>query len=191
MNPGEKVDPMSVRSTAVSIASDYPAAGSSFSYQQAAAVHDYVDRTISYVPDPRSRNYIAPPEETLETGAGDCDCQAVLVASLLEAIGATTRLVVTEAPDGSRHMLPQVYLADEGDDTSTVASSLETFYTDRGLDPDWYSFETDREGMVWYPADTAMGSYIGDLTGLSSKGYVDGPHGDGSWSWYDVEYYHY
>lgn len=190
MNPGQRVDPMAVRSTAVSVASDYTSAGSDFSYHQAAAIHHHVNETINYVPDPRSRNYIAPPEETLETGAGDCDCQAVLVASLLEAIGATTRLATVEAPDGSRHMLPEVYLADEGEDTAIIADDLGDFYGSQGYSTGWFNYETDSSGMVWYPADTAMGSYIGDLSSLSDSGYVD-DYTDGSWSWYSVEYHHY
>jgi hypothetical protein len=175
---------MAVRSTAARVAGDHPSGGGgSFSYQQAAEIHRYVNENVSYVPDPAGDNYIAPPDETLTTGAGDCDCQAVLVASMLEAIGATTRIVFCSAPDGA-HALSEVRLASSTSETQEVSDALGSYYTSYGN----FAYEPGSDG-VWYPADTAMGRYIGDIGQLSDNGYVQ-QASDGSWSWYDVEYYY-
>lgn len=196
VNPAEneltsQVKPLSVRTTAADIVSDQPSAtGGTFHYHQVAELHTYVNETITYVPDPRSRNYVAPPTETLETGAGDCDCQAVLVASLLEAIGATTRLVRCQSVGGDWHVLPEVYLTDSGPGApSEVADSLAEYYADRGSSVDTFSYERN-SNRLWYPADTAMGRYVGDIHQLAAEGYVHGPEPDGSWEWNRVEYHY-
>ena len=49
--------------------------------------------SIQYVRDVRGVETIATPIKTLEFRQGDCDDQAVLLASLLEAIGHPTRFV--------------------------------------------------------------------------------------------------
>lgn len=185
----EKVDPTAVRTTAVDIASDYRAGGSgTFSYSQLAAVHQYVNENITYVPDPNRKNYVAPPEETLETGAGDCDCQAVLIASMFEAIGANTRLVLCESVSGNRHLLAEVCLASTERETQNIANSLSQYYTGQGFGYNSFYYESNSRGY-WYPADTAMGRYVGDIFQLSNNGYINGPRSDGSWSWHNVEYY--
>lgn len=189
MSLASKVDPMAVRPTASDLVRDQPAAtGGTFQYYQIAELHRFVNETITYVPDPRSTNYVAPPDETLDTQAGDCDCQAVLVASLFEAIGATTRLARCESVDGDWHMLAEVYLADSANgETETIASSLGDYYDGTGADYDTFYFDIG-DGRVWYPADTAMGRYVGDIQQLADNGYIHGPDADHSWSWHHVEY---
>ena len=187
----EKVDPLAVRTTAVDVVSDQPSAGGgTFHYHQIAELHRYVNDTVSYVPDPSSTNYVAPPEETLETAAGDCDCQAVLVASLCEAIGATTRLARCQSVSGDWHLLPEVYLADTATgETAEVADSLTEYYYANGDPYNTFYYDADSDG-IWYPTDTAMGRYVGDIQQLSDNGYVHGPDADGSWSWNSVEYHY-
>ena len=48
---------------------------------------------VQYVRDVRGVETLATPIKTLETMQGDCDDQAVLLASLLESIGHPTRFV--------------------------------------------------------------------------------------------------
>ena len=86
------IDPLSVRKLAVKIASPYAKEHDS-GWRQAVAMFGYVKEHISYVPDPRGINYVAPPAETVECGGGDCDDQAALVASLCEAVGLRIRLL--------------------------------------------------------------------------------------------------
>lgn len=187
MDIGSKVDALAVRRTAVDLVSDQPSAsGSTFHYNQIAELHRYVNETITYVPDPVSTNYVAPPDETLETGAGDCDCQAVLVASLFEAIGATTRIAICESTSGDWHALPEVYLADSEAQLPEVHDALGNYYQSNDIYYGEFAYDYG-DGKIWHLADTAMGNYIGDKSGLTDDGYIHVP-ADGSWNWHNVQY---
>jgi len=60
---------------------------------QVQAIHAYVQDNIQFVKDINGVETLATPIKTLEYRKGDCDDQAVLVASLLESIGHPTRFV--------------------------------------------------------------------------------------------------
>jgi transglutaminase-like putative cysteine protease len=62
-------------------------------YAEAAALHEYVQSNIRYVKDVEGAETIQTPLVTLAQAAGDCDDQAILLATLLNAIGHPTRLV--------------------------------------------------------------------------------------------------
>jgi len=183
------VDPTAVRSTAVDVVSDLPPPdGGPVHVHAVAELHRYVDDTITYDPDPGPAGDVAPPAETLETERGNHDCQAVLLASLLAAVDAPTRLVRCESVSGDRHVVPEVSLAEATDgETSAVAESLGEYYdaVERPYDAFCYEVNDDR---IWYPVDPAMSRYVGDLEHLSINEFVHGLDADGSWSWHDAEY---
>lgn len=82
---------------------------------EAKAVQRWVQRTIRYRRDVRNVETLRHPLITLEHRAGDCDDQAVLVASLLESIGHTTRFkVYGETEDDFAHVLAQTYIPGAG-----------------------------------------------------------------------------
>ncbi len=56
------------------------------------SLYDYVRMNIKFVSDPEDE-YIASPCETILSGGGDCEDQAILLASLLEAVGIDSRIV--------------------------------------------------------------------------------------------------
>jgi hypothetical protein len=188
MNLADDVDPMAVRTAAVDIASDQPSAnGGTFHCHQIAELHRYVNENITYVPDPNSTNYVAPPDETLEVEAGDCDCQAVLLASLFEAIGARTRIVLCESTGGDWHALAQVCLADSRRDATKACNSLSSYYSSNGITTSEFSWN-ENSGQYWFLADTAAGEYIGDRRLLSDNGFIQ--ESDDSWAWYNSEYHY-
>lgn len=55
------------------------------------AIHNWVQTNIRYTRDVKGVETIQFPWVTVDIGQGDCDDHAVLVASLLEAVGASTR----------------------------------------------------------------------------------------------------
>ncbi len=63
---------------------------------QIRAVHAYVRDNIQFVKDITGVETLATPIKTLEHRKGDCDDQAVLLASLLESIGHPTRFVAVK-----------------------------------------------------------------------------------------------
>lgn len=184
-----KVDPEAVRTTAADIVGDQSTTDDTTVHvHHLAALHRYVNENVTYAPDPATGNYIAPPAETLETNAGDCDCQAVLVASLFEAIGAETRVVLCESTDGDWHALTEVNLADaERTARRKAVPSLERYYSTGERSPSTFTWDADDRG-VWFLADTAAGDYIGDGTALADAGFIQGTIDDGTWWWYNAEY---
>lgn len=95
---------------------------------------------IKYVNDPRQVEMVQTPPRTLSIGTGDCDDKAVLLATLLESMGYTTRFVAIaeNSPDG----LPSQY--------SHVMAQVR-------LGQRWINLETilPGVGVGWFPPDVA------------------------------------
>ena len=88
-----------IRELALSLISDLP--GHKNWVGQIKRLHAYVRDCIQYVRDVNGVETIATPIKTIEYGQGDCDDQAVLLASLLESIGHPTRFVaIKQSPMG-------------------------------------------------------------------------------------------
>jgi hypothetical protein len=81
-----KIDPESVRDLTITTSKD----GTS-DKDKTTKIFNYVRDTIQYIKDPRYTeldfDYIQTPKQTVERKAGDCDDQAVLLASMLESVG--------------------------------------------------------------------------------------------------------
>jgi hypothetical protein len=72
---------------------------------------NFVKYEIRYVRDIKGVETIQTPDKTIELKAGDCDDKSVLLASMLESIGYSTRFVaVGFAPNSYCHVYPQVKL---------------------------------------------------------------------------------
>ncbi|MBN1235353.1 MAG: hypothetical protein JW999_04800 [Methanotrichaceae archaeon] len=127
----DAVDPQNTltRNKAVEIAAD---AQGPLNIDQICFIYKYVRDNWEYVPDPRGIDYISSGNNTIKlaekiaarqnksvAGAGDCDDYAVLTASLIEAIGGTTRVVLAYG-GGEGHAYTEVYLG-EIDSNSTKA----------------------------------------------------------------------
>lgn len=86
-----KVDAESVRDKAIEIIRD-----STDEKGEITAIFYYVRDNIKYVKDPRYNeldfDYIQSPSQTLNRNAGDCDDLSILLASLLESVGHSTKL---------------------------------------------------------------------------------------------------
>lgn len=75
---------------------------------QNAAVFNWVKRHVKYVRDIRDVETVSTPQRTLQARTGDCDDMAVLIASLLEAIGNKTRFVALGFNGGDyEHVIAQ------------------------------------------------------------------------------------
>jgi transglutaminase-like putative cysteine protease len=95
-----------IRETALSILRGV----NSFS-EQARAIQQWVQRNIEYRRDPPDVELVQTPQVTLQLRAGDCDDQAVLVASLLQATGHPTQFIAIGL-DGAplTHVLTQTLI---------------------------------------------------------------------------------
>ena len=64
---------------------------------EASRLLRHVASKIKYVSDPRGEgDYVQPPMRTVELGAGDCEDQTILLASMFEAVGIRTLLAFTD-----------------------------------------------------------------------------------------------
>lgn len=177
VNYRDHVDPYPVRSLAVSLVSGFPEHGTG-PLLRAATIFEYVKTNVSYVPDPIRMesqqmiqgDLIASPAETLRIRGGDCDDQAILMASLLSAVGIANRMHLVESQYGGWHLLTEfavdAHIYDE------IVSTLDSFYAsvDRQTGPRAYWFF--KEGpLVWLLADTTR-NYVPDYPELIQSGFM-------------------
>ena len=88
------VENATLRAMAASIVKGGPAGDRDY---QVNAIYRYIVENFSYYSDPRSREYIQPPYETIAIGGGDCEDLSILACSLLENLGIRTYLVLTDS----------------------------------------------------------------------------------------------
>ena len=139
---------------------------------------EYVKANVSYVPDPiRMVNQVvvqddlvAPPTETLRIRGGDCDDQAVLMASLLSAVGIENRMHLIESKTGGFHLLTE-FAVDLALDQE-ISGTLDQFYSsiDRNTGPRTYWRFTEKD-KIWLLADTTR-NYIPDYDELVRSGFL-------------------
>ena len=111
---------------------------------------------IKYVGDPAGQpNYWATPIETIEAGSGDCEDQAVLICSLIESIGGTARIFITDS-----HAFAGIYIGDTLDQAEDTYEAMNDYYQSELV----VCFFQDEHGY-WLMADTLRMSTLGGLPG--------------------------
>lgn len=93
-------------------------------FKQARKIFEFVRDEIQYIYDPRNLEEIQSPETTLQLRAGDCEDQAILLSSLLSAIGFETALIFADTnndqiPD---HVYSAVLIPDAPEYTKPLQS---------------------------------------------------------------------
>ncbi len=147
------VDPFEpdIRNLAVSIARNY---SGNYNIYQISAIFDYIRDNIAYVGDPvGNKNYWATPSETLEICGGDCEDHATLLASMIMAIGGTTRMYMTDT-----HAFTTVYIGAKASTRDAILEAIEEYYG-TALDFAWIEDELG----YWLVADTGSSFYLGGL----------------------------
>ncbi len=136
----DAVDPQNTltRNKAVEIAADAPGP---LNVDQICYIYKYLRENWEYVSDPRGIDYISSGNNTITlaekiaarqnksvAGAGDCDDYSVLTASLIEAIGGATRVVLAYG-GGEGHAYAEVYLGDiDSNSTKAILNWLKSKY---------------------------------------------------------------
>ncbi len=111
-----------VREKGCNLTLDYPGDGT---ISQICSIYNYMVGNWSYLPDPRGFEVFQYSNESLKLGSGkysgqgDCDDFSILLASLIESIGCTSRIVLAYGPDGG-HAYTEVYLGKTGGTESDV-----------------------------------------------------------------------
>ncbi|SFM15931.1 transglutaminase-like domain-containing protein [Methanolobus profundi] len=146
----DMIDPydVDVRTMAAASAKKYPG---QYNIYQICALFDDTKKNILYISDPRGKDLWSTPGETIQVEAGDCDDYAILLSSLIESIGGTSRVYLTDT-----HAFTAVYI---GNDTEEIASAIGEYY---GSVPIYYT--TDQYGS-WLMLDPTSSIYAGGLPG--------------------------
>jgi len=113
-----------------------------------------------YVSDPRGLDYFNYASESMKignesncTGAGDCDDFAILMASLVESIGGTTRIIVAyNNSTGGGHTYAEVYLGNLNSPNCQVNDTLNWLKKKYNTDNIITYNDTDT-GEVWLNLD--------------------------------------
>jgi hypothetical protein len=161
------VDSVSVRPLAIHIASDFTE-GSSATLLQAAALFEYVKNNVEYMSDQdlwAQSDYVATPSETLEMWLGDCDDQAVLMASLLSAVGIKNRMLLIGNKRDEWHLATEFCI--EASMKDTFEDVLNKFYktVERSVNPPKKYWCFEEQDGIWLLADTTRDS-IADYESL-------------------------
>lgn len=144
-----------VRDKAAEVARSYPGA---YNIYQVCALFDMVREDIEYVSDPRSNDVWEPANVTLRIGAGDCEDQAILLSSMIEAIGGTTRIYLTD-----NHAFTGVYIGTGDTAIENVVKGIRTYYGDVDV-----NYITDKYG-TWLMLDPTSSLYAGGLPGFTAQ----------------------
>ena len=105
-----------------------------------------IKEQYKYVRDPNGFDYFADPTESIALMAGDCDDHSILMASALEAIGASVRIIW--APG---HVYPELCCGDQNSFDRYVSAVYALFKEEIGDKRIYYRL--DREGNYWMNID--------------------------------------
>ncbi len=144
-----------VRTKAAETARSYPGA---YNIYQVCALFDMVKEDVKYVSDPRENDIWEPANVTLQIGAGDCEDQAILLSSMLEAVGGTTRVYITD-----NHAFAAVYLGNGTDATKAAIKGVRAYYGNVDV-----NYLTDEYGS-WLMLDPTSSLYAGGLPGKTGQ----------------------
>jgi hypothetical protein len=146
------IDPTNpiTRNYAVQLAAQFPGA---YNVSQICAIWDWVYAKWRYVNDPNGNDYYAAGSESINNNlAGDCDDFAIEIASLIEAIGGSARVVCAYNTTSDSHAYPEVAVGKSSESlTSKIIQDIANQYSATI----WY--EIDISGYVWLNLDWSAG----------------------------------
>ncbi len=162
----ERVDTKVVKPLVEHIEEAYPGG---YSTLQIAEAYEWVKNNIAYTTD-TSEDYWQAAWETMDLRSGDCEDHAILLCSIIDALGGSSRVNIIQ-----EHAFPTVYIGSTPSDLQKAKQSLASYY---GLEASEYkiTYLTDDSGY-WLVIDTTGFPYAGGLPAKS--GPVDAR---GSWT---------
>lgn len=126
---------------------------------QVAEAYEWVRNNIAYKSD-GDVDYWQSAEETLELRTGDCEDQAILLASIIGALGGNARVNIIQS-----HAFPTVFVGTTSQDISDVRCSIASYY---GLGPNELNVAYMEDDMgYWLVIDTTGFPYAGGIPAQS------------------------
>lgn len=108
--------------------------GGNYNIAQICDLWEAVYNKWTYVNDPNGDDYKSPASRTIQLGLkGDCDDFAITVASLIESIGGSTRIVTARNSAGKGHAYPEVLIAKSKSEFESKKSYITKRYHTTGI----------------------------------------------------------
>jgi hypothetical protein len=102
--------------------------GGDYNVQQVCDIYDELLGSWTYVNDPAvSSDYYADADESVKLLKGDCDDYAVLMASCIQAIGGSPRIVLANNGQ-SGHAYAELYMTDKKSDADNLVKTISRRY---------------------------------------------------------------
>jgi hypothetical protein len=139
-----------------------------YSSMQVVEGYEWVRRNIAYLAD--TIDYWQSANETLSKRTGDCEDQAILLASIIGELGGNARVNIIEG-----HAFPTVFVGANISVISSLRDSIASYYWVNATDVH-LTYLTDELG-VWLVIDPDGTPYAGGLPSLSapsSNSFTDG-----------------
>jgi hypothetical protein len=136
----------------------YPSYAFDDEYFKVFAIGHWVSMNIRYISDPLIEGeYIAPPNETLRVGAGDCDDYAVLLATLYRSVGlnAVVGLIDTDGDNKVDHATALVYFTRN---PTEILKGISKWASVLGIEVEKISY-FKADGGVYLIVDPPMSTY--------------------------------
>jgi hypothetical protein len=130
-----------------------------FSMIQVVEGYEWVRRNIAYLADPV--DYWQSANETMSKRTGDCEDQAILLASLVGELGGNARVNIIEG-----HAFPTVFVGDNVSVVPSLRDSIASYYWVNATDVR-LTYMIDELG-VWLVVDPVGTPYAGGLPSLSA-----------------------
>lgn len=146
---------LAVRKAASDAVAKHPGA---LSVNQLLDIYDWVHANVFYHNVPLDMYPPYYPNETLATKSGDCKNQAVLLASMVQSVGGSARVMIV--PE-CHHAFTEVYLGTEID-TAAMAKAIRAHYQGAGTVTWHENRRADNKTDYWFIFDTAGGNFPGE-----------------------------
>ena len=96
--------------------------GNEYNIGKVCAIFDYLDENCVYTEDPGGDKWYSP-DELLDSMEGDCEDYAMLIAAMVEDIGGTSRVYLT-----NDHAFAAVYVGNTTDDFEQASDDVQAYY---------------------------------------------------------------
>lgn len=136
-----------VRNLAVELASRSPG---EFSVSQVCHIYDQCYKNWSYVNDPATQEYLSTASNSIRVQfKGDCDDYAVLMASLVMAVGGHSRVCLAYGPEGGHAFCEVMVGLDTRDNRQRILQEIRSLYPSARA----FNCQSDDLGRLWLNLD--------------------------------------
>ena len=126
--------------------------GNEYNIGKVCAIFDYLDKNCVYTEDPGGDKWYSP-DELLDSLQGDCEDYAMLIAAMVEDIGGTSRIYLT-----NDHAYAAVYIGNTIEDYEQARDDIRAYY---GADVKTHAMRDDTG--YWMNVDPLGTFYAGGL----------------------------